>query len=58
MSFIKARKVMAKVLRTDEGLRIGYVANIAMLLHDHYGIRNYEKRNKAANDILNLVFEG
>ena len=56
--FADARVVMAKYLREDEGLRIVYVANVAMLLHDRYGITDYEKRNAAAEAILNLIFEG
>lgn len=52
----KARKVMRDEFEKDEGFKEAYVANIAMLLHDRYGIRNYEKRNAAAEDILKLVF--
>lgn len=51
----EAREFMAKKLE-DKGLRIGYVSNIAMLLHDRYGITDYETRNRAAEDILNLIF--
>ena len=54
--FAKARKTMAKHLMNDEGLYLGYQANIAMLLHDHHGIANIDKRNKAADDILRLIF--
>ena len=53
----KARKMMKEELEKDEDLRYGYQSNIAMLLHDRYGIVNFEKRNTAANDILKLVFE-
>ncbi len=56
--FIRARKRMAHALRSDEGLRIGFVANVAMLLHDRYGITEPETRDRAANEILNLIFEG
>jgi len=55
--FAEARRTMAKHLREDEGLMIGYQANVAMLLHDRYGITDYETRNQAAKDILALVFE-
>lgn len=48
---------MAKHLREDEGLMIGYQANVAMLLHDRYGITDHETRNQAAKDILHLIFE-
>ena len=54
--FKRARKVMRKSLKKDGGLLVGYVSNIAMLLHDKYGITNYEKRNRAARDIIKLVF--
>ncbi len=54
--FKRARKVMRKSLKKDGGLLVGYVSNIAMLLHDRYGITNYEKRNRAARDIIKLVF--
>jgi len=53
----KARKMMKQELEKDEELRFAYQSNIAMLLHDRYGITNFDKRNKAANDILKLVFE-
>jgi len=55
--FAEARRTMARHLKEDEGLRIGYEANVAMLLHDRYGITDHETRNKAAKDILRLVFE-
>lgn len=55
--FVLARQAMAKHLREDEGLRIGYQANVAMLLHDRHGITDHEARNKAADDILRLIFE-
>ena len=48
---------MRSALAKDEGFREGYVANIAALLHNEYGITNYEKRTKAADDILKLIFE-
>jgi hypothetical protein len=52
----KARKTIRDAFEKDEGFKLGYVANVAMLLHDRYGITNHEKRTKAANDILNLIF--
>lgn len=56
--FAEARKLMAKHLREDEGLRITYEANVAMLLHDRYhsGIARHNRDN-AAKDILKLIFE-
>ncbi len=53
----QARKAIADAFAADPDFRNGYVANIAMLLHDRYGIRNYEKRNKAGDDIVRLIFE-
>jgi hypothetical protein len=55
-NFTEARETMRDELRYDEGLRIGYISNIAMLLHDKYGITGYEERNAGAEDILNLIF--
>jgi len=52
----KARKTMRKAFEKDGALLVGYVSNIAMLLHDKYGITDYEKRNRAAKDILRLIF--
>lgn len=54
-----ARKVMREAFEKDTepgGLKHGYISNIAMLLHDRYGITNYETRNEAAKDILKLIF--
>lgn len=48
---------MAKVFKGDPDFRRGYVDNVAMLLHDRYGIRDYKTRNQAADDILRLIFE-
>ena len=47
---------MRKTFEKDGGLTVGYVSNIAMLLHDKYGIIDYEKRNRIAKDILHLIF--
>lgn len=52
----RARKKIRKALENDPGLKLGYVSNIAMLLYDKYGIKDYDERNKAAEDILNLIF--
>lgn len=52
----KARKTMRDAFDKDEDFKYGYIANIAMLLHDRHGITNYDKRNAAAEDILQLVF--
>lgn len=53
----KARKTMADAFKADPDFRDGYVANIAMLLHDRYGITDYKTRNAAGDDIVKLVFE-
>lgn len=53
---IDARRKMCQAFEEDEDFRQSYVANIAMLLHDRYGITNYEERNRAAEDIMNLIF--
>lgn len=52
----EARKTIRDALKKDEGLKIAYVSNVAMLLHDRYGITDYDTRNKAAEDILDLIF--
>ena len=54
--FAKARALMGHELATDEGLMMSYQANIAMLLNDRYGFGPHKKRNRAAQDILQLVF--
>ncbi len=48
---------MSEHLRKDEDLRLAYEANVAMLLHDRYGITDFETRNRAALDVLNLLFD-
>jgi len=55
LSIKDLRRLFRKELENKD-LRIGYVANIAMLLHDRYGITDYETRNRAAEDILILIF--
>ena len=57
--FASARKLMARELK-DENLRIGYVANIAMLLYDRYQGADWvdqDIRESAAEDILKKIFE-
>lgn len=49
----RARKTMKNAFEADltpGGLKHGYVSNIAMLLHDKYGITDFETRNKAGGD--------
>lgn len=52
-----ARQVIADAFKDDPNFRETYVANVAMLLHDRYGITDHETRNKAGDDIVRLVFE-
>ena len=52
-----ARLIMANAFEADPHFKYGYIANVAMLLHDRYGITDLEKRNKAAEEILDLIFE-
>ena len=54
-----ARKTMKDAFEADSepgGLKHGYISNIAMLLHDRYGITDWDTRNKAGEDILKLIF--
>jgi len=53
----KAREMMREELDKNKELKYGYQSNIAMLLYDRYGITDYKTRNKAANEILKLIFE-
>ena len=52
-----ARKIFKKTFEENESFREGYVANIAMLLYDKYGIIDMEERNRAANDIMAVIFD-
>ncbi len=57
--FSKARAVMRENLQADPGLMIGYVANVAMWLHDRFQGADFTDetvRNAAAYQILSLVF--
>jgi len=52
-----ARQIFKDHFEKDDNFREVYVANIAMLLHDRYGITDFEERNKAANDIMAVIFD-
>lgn len=52
----KARKTIRDAFEADEHFKYGYVSNVAMLLHDRYGITDHKKRNDAAKEILELIF--
>jgi hypothetical protein len=54
--FVAARKHIAWKLQADHGLRIGYVANVAMLLSDRYGMTEPATRDEAARAIICLIF--
>lgn len=51
-----ARKILRREFDDDEEFRQTYISNVAMLLHDKYGIVNWEQRNNAAEDIMKLIF--
>jgi len=53
----EARKVFKDAFDKDPDFRYGYQSNIAMLLHDQYGITDHKIRNAAASDIIKLIFE-
>ena len=57
MTIAEARKEIADAFAADPDFRDGYVANVAMLLHDHFGITGFEDRNKAGDMIVKLIFE-
>lgn len=56
---VKARRTMREAFIQDPGFELAYVANIAMLLYDHYNkadFKDYNTRNQAAKDLLKLIF--
>ena len=54
--FANARRTMAYAFATDPGLSDAYRSNVAMLLCDRYNITDHQTRNRAAKDILDLIF--
>lgn len=52
-----ARSIFKDHFERDEDFRLGYQANIAMLLHDRYGITDMKKRNEAADEIMAVIFD-
>jgi len=56
LEFKDVREAMARRFLKDKELLLSYEANIAMLLHDRYGITDYKERNQAAHDIMCLLF--
>ena len=55
---VQARKTMKNALDSDEGFKIAYIGNVAMLLYDELGgtMVNKNEREALANKILNLIF--
>jgi hypothetical protein len=56
MEIKEARETIRDAFEEDPDFRRSYRDNIAMLLHDRHGITEINARNKAADDILKLVF--
>ncbi len=54
---ILARKIFKKAFEENENFRMGYEANIAMLLYDKYGITGVKERHNAAIDIISVIFD-
>jgi len=52
----KARKIMRDAFEKDPDFAETYISNIAMLLHDKYGLTDPHERNSAGTDILELIF--
>lgn len=57
LDFKDVREAFCNALQKDPSLRYSYQSNIAMLLHDRYSLTDHADRNRAANDILCLLFE-
>ena len=57
MTVKDARECIAAAFAADSDFRNAYVANIAMLLYDKYGITDTDTRNQAGDDIVRLCFE-
>lgn len=58
--FATARRRVCDDMATDEGLRIGYHANIAMAIYDSCELGcelNIDDCNRIANRIMHVVFE-
>ena len=51
-----ARKILINAFRDQDFLR-GYVDNIAMLVHDQFGITDPEKRNAIGAAVMKLLFD-
>jgi len=53
----EARATIRDTFKADAGLYQSYVANVAMLLHDRYGIMDPVTYDAAARDVLQLIFD-
>ena len=53
----KREKIFKEAFEEDEYFKDVYRSNIAMLLHDRYGIIGHKERNDAANDIMAVIFD-
>ena len=52
-----ARKLFKSAFEGDNYFRGVYKDNIAMLLHDRYGITDHKTRNEAAKVIMEVIFD-
>ncbi len=54
----EARRTIKNALDNDEGFRIGYISNVAMLLYDELGgtMVHKDERDSLAAKILHLIF--
>ena len=52
----RARAIMREALKADEGFRLGYIANIGMVLYDEVGM-DQKTRYDLAKKILKRIFE-
>jgi len=62
MNVKRARETIAKALKEDEGLRISYRVNIAMMIYDYQykrdGFHHFSVTdcNDVADDLIKLIF--
>lgn len=56
ISIEEARKTIKEALEKDPELEWAYVSNVAMVLHDRYGITDFIELAKATKEILKVLF--
>lgn len=56
MTIEEARRTIKQAFADDPNFRQGYIDNVAMTIHDN-GLTDCEARNKAADQIIKLLFE-